>query len=281
VLTTGALQRLVHGTGARAGSRAVVVGAEHVSFSAVHTLRATGTEVAAMVTPLPRHQTYAPLRWAAGGVRPVRVLTGSHLTRVVGHRRVEAVEVEGEGGETERIACDTVVFTGDWIPDHELARMGGLALDAGTRGPEVDAQFRTSVPGVFAAGNLLHGAETADQAAREGLACARAVAAWLADPEPRWRDGGVRVAAAAPLRFVVPSVILPGAPPPPVFLARADAFLGRGAYEVRQDRRVLHRERFRALVPNRSLRLSSAWIAHVRAEAGPIEVTAVENQNHD
>jgi hypothetical protein len=46
-------------------------------------------------------------------------------------------------------ACDTVVFTGDWIPDHELARLAGLAVDPGSRGPLVDQRLRTSIPGVF------------------------------------------------------------------------------------------------------------------------------------
>src|SRR4029453_1136130 len=52
VLTTGSLQQLVYLQGVRAGARAVVIGAEHVSFSAVHTLTSTGTPVAAMVTDL-------------------------------------------------------------------------------------------------------------------------------------------------------------------------------------------------------------------------------------
>ena len=46
------------------GRRAVVVGAEHVSFSAVLTLAHAGARTVAMVTEHPRHQTYAPLRVA-------------------------------------------------------------------------------------------------------------------------------------------------------------------------------------------------------------------------
>jgi hypothetical protein len=34
-----------------------------------------------------------------------------------------------------RLACGTVVVTGDWVPDHELARRGGLAMDPGTAVP--------------------------------------------------------------------------------------------------------------------------------------------------
>ncbi len=277
VLTTGALQRLVHLTGQPAGRRAVVVGAEHVSFSAVHTLRATGTEVAAVVTDLPRHQTYAPLRWLAGGARPVPVLARAEVTRIVGRNRVERVEVaDRANGQTHSIPCDTVVFTGDWIPDHELARAGGLTLDPGTRGPQVDGDFRTSATGVFAAGNLLHGAETAGIAALEGRACAAAMARFLADPDGAWRPHGVvPLHAAPPLRWVVPSALVPGTAPPRAFAARVARFLGRGAFEIRQGDRLLHRARFRSLVPNRSIRLASHWVTDVRPDGGPVVVSAV------
>jgi thioredoxin reductase len=48
------------------------------------------------------------------------------------------------------------VFTGDFVPDHELARRGGLVLDPDTRGPVVDGTLHTSRPGVFAAGGVLY-----------------------------------------------------------------------------------------------------------------------------
>ncbi|HEY7512706.1 MAG TPA: NAD(P)/FAD-dependent oxidoreductase [Vicinamibacteria bacterium] len=276
VLTTGALQRLVHATGERAGARAVVVGAEHVSFSAVHTLRASGTEVAAVVTEWPRHQTYAPLRWLAAGARGVPVLAGSEVTRVVGRGRVEAVEIASRDGATRRIDCDTVVFTGDWIPEHELARLRGLALDPVTRGPAVDTAFRTSATGVFAAGNLLHGAEAADHAAVEGRACGAAMARYLVDPGAGWRPAAeVRVQTGPTLLWIVPGLIAGGGERPPAFVTRAASFGGRGAVEVRQDGRLLHRKRFRSLVPNRSIHVASGWLADVNPGGGPVSVAAV------
>ena len=51
-----------------------------------------------------------------------------------------------ETGARTTVECDTVVFTGDWIPDHELARTGGLAMDPATRGPVVDAGLRDQPP---------------------------------------------------------------------------------------------------------------------------------------
>jgi thioredoxin reductase len=277
VLTTGALQRLVYLTGQRAGRRAVVVGAEHVSFSAVHTLRTTGTEVAAVVTDLARHQTYAPLRWLAGGARRVPLLPRTEVTRILGRGRVEGVEVTpAAGGDPRVIACDTVVFTGDWIPDHELARAGGLVLDPGTRGPQVDGQFRTSAPGVFAAGNLLHGAEAAGIAALEGRVCAAAVARFVADAGSPWpAEATVHIEPRPPLSWIVPNTVTAPDPALREFRARVATFLGAGSFEVRQGGRLLHRARFFSLVPNRSIRLSGRWARDVRPDGGPVVVTAV------
>ena len=53
VMTTATLQQLVHLRGEKVGSRAVIVGAEHVSFSAVATLAHAGASVAGLVTELP------------------------------------------------------------------------------------------------------------------------------------------------------------------------------------------------------------------------------------
>ena len=79
---------------------------------------------------------------------------------------MRAVDVENlDTGDATGSTCDTVVFTGDWIPDHELARTGGLAMDPGRAARVVDTAPAHQQPGVFAAGNLLHPVDTADGAA--------------------------------------------------------------------------------------------------------------------
>src|SRR6185436_16377814 len=97
-------------------------------------------------------------------------------------------------------ACDTVVFTGDCIPDHELARRGGLAIDDGTRGPTIDQLGRTSAPGVFAIGNLVHAAETADVAAVGGQVVARHVVRYL--DARAWPTATIPMRCTPPLRWV-------------------------------------------------------------------------------
>lgn len=208
VYTTGQLQNLVHMHHASVGTRAVVVGAELVSWSAVLTLREAGCATVAMVTRYPKAEAYAAFRLPGRALMDGPVLTRSRLVSIHGKDRVDGVTVEDLGtGARTTIDCDTVVFTGDWIPDHELARTGGLVMDAGTRGPVVDAALRTSAPGVFAAGNLLHPVDTADGAALDGRHVAAAVRTWL-----RQRDApaaGVRIRTEAPFRWVAPQLVSP------------------------------------------------------------------------
>ena len=64
-MTTSTLQQLVHLEGRKVGRRAVIVGAEHVSFSAVATLAHGGASVAGLVTELPRHQSLTAFRAGA------------------------------------------------------------------------------------------------------------------------------------------------------------------------------------------------------------------------
>jgi thioredoxin reductase len=267
VLTTGRLQRLLHPVPVGPiGRRAVIVGAEHVSFSALLTLTEAGVAVAALVTDLPRHQTYQAFRTAAALRWRTPLLTCARITRIVGHGRVRAVEVTDlRSGSTRSIDCDTVVFTGDWIPDHELARHGGLAVDPATRGPVVDSLQATSVPGVFAAGNLVHPAETADVAALGGRAAADGVCAWLAGSAV---GGTVPIEVSAPLCWITPQRLVPGSPPRRFALRAADV-TGAGRLEVRQDGRLLATRRVRRLVPNRSIRLGTDWAGRISTSGPP------------
>lgn len=170
VFTTGAIQQLAM-AGRRLGTRAVIVGAEHVSFSAILTLAHVDCRTVAMLTPQPRHQSYAVLKLATAGVRRVPVLTGVDVAEIVGRHRVQRVALS----DGRSLACDTVVFTGDWIPDHELARRSGLTMDPLIKGPVVNASFRTSRPHVFAIGNLVHRVTAADRCALDGRAVVPAV----------------------------------------------------------------------------------------------------------
>src|SRR3954454_15227960 len=207
VMTTATLQQLVHLQGRKVGRRAVIVGAEHVSFSAVATLAHGGASVAGLVTDLPKHQSLPVFRAGAAVRYRAPVWARTAVSAINGTERVESVELtELDSGRTRTVECDLVIFTADWIPDHELAVMAGCELDRGTLGPQIDTALRTTRPGVFAAGNLLHPAETADICALDGRHVAPAVAAYLRGPGD-WPTH-VRMTSRPPLIWVAPNLLL-------------------------------------------------------------------------
>ena len=168
--------------------------------------------------------------------------------------------------------CELVVFTGDWIPDHELARAGGVPLDPGTRGPAVDTALETGTPLVFAAGNLIHPAETADVAALTGQHAARHIAVALA-ARPAPSPPRIPLAVQPPLRWISPNAVRPPLlPPRGRFLLRCDSFHPAARLEVRQGTRLLATARTGRLIPGRSVHLPGGWAAHADPAAGPVQI---------
>lgn len=274
VLTTGMLQQLVYRHGRRPGRRALIVGAEHVSFSAMLTLAHGGARVVGMVTERPRHQSAALFRAGAALWFRVPLWTRTGVTAIHGQTRVAEVEVTDlVTGRVRSVPCDTVVFTADWVPDNELAIAAGIALDPGTRGPAVDAALRTSRPATFAAGNVLHGAETADVAALSGRHAGAAAARFLRG-EADWPADRVPVVCETPLGWIVPNAIALGreAPARGRFALRAGDFLRAPLIAIEQDGRRLWRGRLARVGPGRSARLPHAWTARVEQGGGPVQV---------
>jgi thioredoxin reductase len=301
VMTTGELQQRVYLDHERLAGRALVIGAEHVSFSAAVTLAHAGARVVALVTEYERQQSYAAFRVGAALRWRVPVWTACAVRRVIGRGRLAGVEVaDVRTGAARFVPCDTVVFTGDWIPDHELARLAGLAMDPGTRGPVVDTTLETSAAGVFAAGNLVHAAETADIAALSGRHAARHIAAFLgagssgrrssearssearssearsSGAESRAGSSAIRrpVLVEPPLAWISPNAITAGRAAPPLgrFVLRSGEFRRGVRLEARQDGRLLARSRQIRLVPGRPAHLGAGWLARVDPAGGPVRV---------
>ncbi len=135
IFTTGQLQQWVHREHLPVGRRALVIGAEHVSYSAVLTLREAGVRPVALVTSFRRTQTFRLFDLMTRAGLRVPVWSGTGVAGVYGRERVERVLLRDHRSNEREVAVDTVVFTGDFVPDNELARLAGLAVDPGTRGP--------------------------------------------------------------------------------------------------------------------------------------------------
>jgi NADPH-dependent 2,4-dienoyl-CoA reductase/sulfur reductase-like enzyme len=211
------LQQLVYLAGRKPFARAVIVGTELVSFSALLTLRHAGSRAVAMLETGPRIVARRPGDLIARTIFGVPVLTRTRLVAILGERLVEGVEVETDG-RRQRLACDGVVFTGAFVPETALLVPSHLGLDAGTGGPLIDQAWRCTDPAYFAAGNLLHPIETAQTCWAEGRAAAEALAASLDGAVPANRPA-VPVTYAGPIRYLYPQRIVPdGGPLSPLLL---------------------------------------------------------------
>jgi thioredoxin reductase len=279
VLTTGQLQNLVHVHHQRVGHQAVVVGAELVSWSAVLTLRSVGCDTVAMTTEHRRSESYAAFRLVGRTALRLPTMTRARVVAINGRRRVESVTVQHlDTGKRVTVGCDTVVMTGDWVPDHELVRMADLAVDAGTLGPIVDSRLHTSAPGVFAAGNLIHPVDTADGAALDGRHVAQAVVQWLqgsADHDEG--ESFSRLRAAAPLRWVTPQRLVPGHPPPrDQLLLWSDEFRSLPQVRAVQGGRTIGRARTPwPASPGRIFRAPASLVSRADPAGGEVTIELV------
>ena len=275
VFTTGSLQRFVYEHHLPVGKRAVIVGAEIVSLSVVTTLLHAGVKVAGMVTALPSHQLYLPIFLPAKVLYAdilsrTRILKNKRVTNILGRQRVEGVEVtDMDSGKTEVIDCDTVVFTGDWIPENELARRAGVQTLNPSLGPQVDGMFRTSQLGVFAAGNLLRGVETADWAALEGRRAARSIARWLENAH--WPANRLEIRCEAPIGWICPNVLSPDVSVDG-FRFWSKEFRKNATLQITQGERVLFEKKIGWLKANVALSLGRNWIEKVNYAEGPIKL---------
>jgi L-2-hydroxyglutarate oxidase LhgO len=185
IFTTGSLQRFVHQEHLAVGKRAVIVGAELVSLSALMTLMHAGVKCGGMITEESKHQIefpYVLMKWGLADILTrTPIVTNARVTNIFGHKQVQGIEVT-QNSKAFTIECDTVIFTGSWISENEIARLGGLEIDPITKAPKISTGFRSSVEGVFVAGNLLRGGKTvyiADKCTIEGAQAGRSIAQFL------------------------------------------------------------------------------------------------------
>lgn len=82
-------------------------------------------------------------------------------------------------GTEKEIPCDTLILSVGLIPENELSLAAGIELDDRTHGASVDEHFQTQVPGIFAAGNVLHVHDLVDFVSLEAEALADSAAEYV------------------------------------------------------------------------------------------------------
>ena len=209
VLTTGTLQQLVNLRRQKPGKRALIIGSENVSFSSVLTLRRAGTSIVGIVEEEPYLQTYTFPAEVMSTLFGFPIFKGTSVGKILGNERVKAIElVKKKDGNSSKVECDTVVITGKFRPDSVLIEGSLIELDPASQGPLVDMNLMTSVPNIFAAGNILRGADMHDLCALEGRLAGRSILKSLRS-DGMERQKGIPIAGQFPIRYVVPQRIMP------------------------------------------------------------------------
>lgn len=185
VFTAGLAQRYINIENLKPGSRAVILGSGDIGLIMARRCTLEGISVEGVYELMP---------YANGLRRNVKnclddfgipLHLSTTVTRVIGHDRVEAVEVSQVDERlapipgTERIVpCDTLLLSVGLIPENELSVAAGVELDPRTRGAVVDQSLQTGVPGIFACGNVLHVHDLADNVTTESERAGAAAAEW-------------------------------------------------------------------------------------------------------
>ena len=183
VYTAGTAQRWVNVEGYMPGKRFVILGSGDIGMIMARRLTFEGAkvervlEVMPFLTGLTRNYVQCLLDY------DIQLQLQHTVNRIIGDKRVEAIEAVQVDekwnpipGSEEIIPCDTLLLSVGLIPENELSRKAGVKLDALTSGPMVDDRFETSVPGIFAAGNVVHVYDLVDWVSEAGLAAGKAAA---------------------------------------------------------------------------------------------------------
>lgn len=185
VFTAGLAQRYINIENLKPGSRAVILGSGDIGLIMARRCTLEGISVEGVYELMP---------YANGLRRNVKnclddfgipLHLSTTVTRVIGHDRVEAVEVSQVDERlapipgTERIIpCDTLLLSVGLIPENELSVVAGVELDPRTRGAVVDQSLQTGVPGIFACGNVLQVHDLADNVTTESERAGATAAAY-------------------------------------------------------------------------------------------------------
>ena len=213
IYTAGTAQRLIEIEGYMPGERFVVLGSGDIGMIMARRLVFEGARVERVLEIMPylggltRNYVQCLLDYDI----PLQLC--HTVLKILGNRRVEGVVTTAVDdnfqplpGSEEVIPCDTLLLSVGLIPENELSKKAGVRLDPATGGPCVDETMETSVPGIFAAGNVVHVYDLVDWVTEAGYLAGRSAA----DYAIRLRQGVERrisLQAGGNIRYVVPHVL--------------------------------------------------------------------------
>jgi len=213
IYTAGLAQRLVNIEGYIPGKDVAIIGSGDIGLIMARRMSWSGCKVHAVIEilPYPSGLTRNIVQCLNDFNIPLYL---SHMvTNIYGKDRVEGIEIAPiEAGalmseKAFRIACDTVLLSVGLVPENELSRDAGIEIHPATNGPWVDSMLMTTMPGVFACGNVLHVHDLVDYVVEEARRAGANAAAWLSGYRA---EGEIRVKTGSNIRYIMPMRVNPG-----------------------------------------------------------------------
>lgn len=258
VFTAGAAQRMVNMEGYLPGREVVIVGSGDIGLIMARRMTLEGARVKAVFEIMPYSNGLTRNIVQCLEDFGIPLYLGHSVTAIHGKDRVTGVTVarvddrlDVVPGTAFDVDCDCVLLSVGLIPENELGRAAGLVLDRVTGGAVVDQFRQTSIPGFFAAGNVLHVHDLVDWVSQEAEIAGRSAALHARGelPEPAPRRA---VTAASGIRTVVPQTL---SPPEPGklsvrFYFRAAKPMGASVLQLRADGELVFERKLRIVKPS-------------------------------
>ncbi len=213
VITAGLAQRWINIEGLMPGRRVVVLGSGDIGMIMARRFCLEGAEVEGVYELMDHPGGLTRNRVQCLDNFDIPLHLAHTVTFIHGRKRVTGVSVAAVDearkpvAATERfIPCDTLMLSVGLIPENELSRKAGVQLDEITGGPVVDDTMHTSVPGIFACGNVVNVYDLVDYVTQTAETAGRGAAAWVqaGGPEPQPR---IRVLPGRNVSYVVPQYV--------------------------------------------------------------------------
>lgn len=186
IYTAGLAQALINLKNIMVGKEAVILGSGDVGLIMARRMALEGVNVKSVIEIMP--YTSGLPRNINQCLKDFNIpLKLNHtVVKVEGKERLKAVHVAkvDENLEPiletrERVPCDTLILSVGLIPENELSLQAGIQLDKLTGGPLVKSNLETNIPGIFAAGNVLHIHDIVDYVSDEAEKAGRSAAEYI------------------------------------------------------------------------------------------------------
>lgn len=217
VFTAGAAQRYVNIEGYMVGKRVVILGSGDIGLIMARRMTLEGAKVLACVELMPYSNGLNRNIVQCLDDYGIPLYLSHTITEIKGKNRVEGVcvhKVDKLGkpipGTEMNFDCDTVLLSVGLIPENELTGEAGIEIDTRTRGPSVYENMETSVPGIFACGNVAHVHDLVDYVTAEGFRAGAAAAQFCQNQNPAYDSKrAISVKCGGNTSYVLPQQIRP------------------------------------------------------------------------